>query len=137
MGQEHENIHLETSACIISQIPLKMLNTDNNKWNYPIHNTTETSSETPKNHLVKMEGGLIEFGKKVDDQLYGWDNEFGYEKHDLKSFEASAMLVSNADFLEFIKDGGYEKKQYWSEPGWSYVQRMQVKHPRWWIGQTH
>ena len=77
--------------------------------------------DAPKNHLVQMRGGVIEFGKKVDDQLWGWDNEYGYEKHDLKSFEASAMLVSNADFLEFVEDGGYEKKQYWSEAGWSYV----------------
>ena len=37
MGQEHENIHLETSACIISQIPLDLIN-KNHRWHIPVHN---------------------------------------------------------------------------------------------------
>lgn len=60
--------------------------------------------------MVNIKGGIVELGKKVDDKIWGWDNEYGYEKWDLNDFQASAMLVSNAEFLEFILDGGYEKE---------------------------
>ena len=58
---------------------------------------------------------------------------------DLKSFTASQMLVSNAEFLEFVEAGGYkeEGRRWWSEEGWRYVQDLQVQGPRFWVGQTH
>ena len=38
---------------------------------------------------------------------YGWDNEFGQKSFDVKSFKASEMLVSNAEYLKFVEDGAY------------------------------
>jgi len=35
----------------------------------------------------------------VEKDLFGWDNEFGHEKRVLENFEASQMLVSNAEYL--------------------------------------
>jgi len=45
----------------------------------------------------------------------------------------SGQLVTNADWLEFIQDGGYEKKQYWSEEGWGWVTFIQPKHALFWV----
>ena len=87
--------------------------------------------------------------------LYAWDNEFGSEIkvrniytlevcflrliQDLKPFAASQMLVSNAEFLEFVEAGGYteEGQQWWSKEGWRYVQDLAVSGPRFWVGRTH
>ncbi len=30
---------------------------------------------------------------------YGWDNEFGHKSVDVEEFSASAMLVSNGEYL--------------------------------------
>jgi formylglycine-generating enzyme required for sulfatase activity len=32
-------------------------------------------------------------------------------------FEASKYLVSNREFHEFVKDGGYQRKELWTEEG--------------------
>ena len=49
------------------------------------------------------------------------------------------MLVSNAEFLEFVEAGGYtdDGKKWWSEEGWRFVQDLGVEGPRFWRGKTH
>jgi hypothetical protein len=49
------------------------------------------------------------------------------------------MLVSNAEYLKFVNDGGYTEsgRRWWSDEGWKYVMDMNVKGPRFWIGKTH
>lgn len=98
----------------------------NHKFNYPTYwktlnsNIANHPSDAPDNKLVKIPGGTISMGKDhVEKDLYGWDNEFGNEKKTLKPFEASQMLVSNSEYLSFVKDGGYEKKgeKWWSVEG--------------------
>lgn len=32
-------------------------------------------------------------------------------------FEASRYLVTNAEFLEFVRDGGYQRKELWTVEG--------------------
>jgi formylglycine-generating enzyme required for sulfatase activity len=32
-------------------------------------------------------------------------------------FEASKYLVSNREFHEFVNDGGYQRKELWTEEG--------------------
>jgi len=72
--------------------------------------------------------------------LYAWDNEFGSEKKVLRPFTASQMLVSNAEYLDFVEAGGYTKlglDSWWSEEGKRYVLDLDVTGPRFWIGKTH
>ena len=58
---------------------------------------------------------------------------------DLKPFTASQMLVSNAEYLEFVEAGGYTDrgKKWWSDEGWRFVQDLGVEGPRFWRGKTH
>ncbi|MEA2028999.1 MAG: SUMF1/EgtB/PvdO family nonheme iron enzyme, partial [Campylobacterota bacterium] len=42
-------------------------------------------------------------------------------------------LVSNAEFMEFMLDGGYAKKEYWSEEGQRFLEIQKAKHPTFWI----
>ena len=75
-------------------------------------------------------------GKRhIESDLYGWDSEYGFEKKTLESFEVSQMLVSNAEFFEFVQDGGYtaKGKHWWSEEGWRYVTVLKVTGPRFWV----
>lgn len=32
-------------------------------------------------------------------------------------FEASKYLITNREFLEFVRAGGYKSKQYWTDEG--------------------
>jgi 5-histidylcysteine sulfoxide synthase len=143
MGMEHEKIHLETSAVIISQVPIELIKRNhdfNFKAYYDENMYADCPADAPSNTLVRIPGGEVRMGKDFHEHdLYGWDNEFGNERQELKTFTASQMLVSNAEYLEFVLAGGYQQegRLWWSEEGWKYVTDLQVTGPRFWIGQTH
>jgi len=44
------------------------------------------------------------------------------------SFEVSMYKVTNRQMLEFVNDGGYEKKEFWSEEGWQWRTFRDVKY---------
>lgn len=62
-------------------------------------------------------------GKPYDHHLYGWDNEYGVRTADVQSFEASRYLVSNGEFLEFVRDGGYQTRDLWTDEGYAESRR--------------
>ena len=64
---------------------------------------------------------------------YGWDNEFSFHKANINDFEASKYLVSNGEFLEFVKEGGYNKPEFFSTEGKEWLDFTQAKHPPFWI----
>ena len=68
---------------------------------------------------------------------FGWDNEFGNKTIDVKEFRVSKMLVSNGEFLAFVEDGGYQKKQYWSEEALVWMEGEKPTKPLfWWEGKN-
>ena len=128
MGIEHERIHLETTSILIRELPLDLVKP------HPIwSNVCKESGEAPQNELLPVEGGPITLGKPKDDPLYGWDNEYGEFKTDIKPFKASKYLVSNQEFLEFVEAGGYKNQDYWDEEGWNWVQYRNAEHPVYWM----
>mmetsp|Transcript_8532 Transcript_8532/g.20638 ORF Transcript_8532/g.20638 Transcript_8532/m.20638 type:complete len:1930 (-) Transcript_8532:626-6415(-) len=141
MGTEHEKIHQETSCCIISQMPLRMLRgTDDEKmrWLYPLNQSSnhQPNKSSSQNRLVPVAGGAVAFGKTndaVEKNYYGWDNEFDGEVAHLSPFEVSEKLVSNAEYLEFMNENGYGERKYWTDEGWRFVRDLNVSRPRWWL----
>lgn len=41
--------------------------------------------------------------------------------------------MTNEEFLEFVLEKGYERREFWSDEGWEWVQYKQAKHPLYWI----
>ncbi len=128
MGIEHENIHLETSSVLIRQLPLEVL-TPNDAWAIsPKHST-----EAPQNRLLDVPAGRVLLGKQGQDRFYGWDNEYGHHEAMIPAFKASKYLVSNAEYMAFVEDGGYEDAQWWDEEGDAWRRYEQAAHPRFWV----
>jgi formylglycine-generating enzyme required for sulfatase activity len=48
------------------------------------------------------------------------------------SFAIDIYEVTNAQYREFLKAGGYTTKTYWSEAGWQWVQEKQRQQPSYW-----
>ena len=42
-------------------------------------------------------------------------------------FEASKYKVTNRQMLAFIENGGYDKRQFWTEEGWEWKEFRQVR----------
>ena len=125
-------------------MPLNLIK-KNHKFNFPTFwdgkptfSSEKEYTAPPKNTLLRVPGGTVYMGKdNLEQNYYGWDNEMGQEKKELQEFQASQMLVSNAEYLEFVEEGGYSVKKWWSAEGWKYVTSMNVSGPAFWIGKTH
>ncbi len=130
MGIEHERIHLETSSVLIRQLPIKFVKTA--PWK-----VCEADEKTPQNKLLKIPSGKVKLGKKKSDDYYSWDNEYGRHEEEIPEFYASKYLVSNGEYLLFVKDGGYEKDHYWEEEGLLWKEYTKVQHPTFWIKQDN
>ena len=46
----------------------------------------------------------------------------------LPDFEIDAQAVSWAQYLEFVRDGGYDEPSNWSAEGWQWVEREAPRH---------
>lgn len=129
MGMEHERIHLETSSVLLRQLPVEMLQKPED-WVYA---PLTAGSECEDNKMVENSGGEVMLGKPLNFPSYGWDNEYGQLATNVPAFEASKYLISNKEFLEFVRAKGYERNWLWSEEGWKWVQFRQAKHPAFWV----
>ena len=137
MGIEHERIHLETSSVIMRQMPLDELR----------HGAELTAEErrlwaacpaggaAPANEWLPVAATHVRLGKPKTDRTYGWDNEYGVEEADLPPFRAGRRLVSNAEFMEFVADGGYRNEAWWTDEGRGWLSYTRAEHPKFWVRQ--
>ncbi|MBD3824154.1 MAG: 5-histidylcysteine sulfoxide synthase [Epsilonproteobacteria bacterium] len=127
MGIEHERIHIETSSVLHRQMPLSFIT---QKSEFAV---CEDLSDAPKNEMVSVEARHVKLGKERTHNLYGWDNEYGVYEEDVLAFSASKYLVSNAEYMPFVEDGGYENEAFWCEEGRKFLAIRGAKHPVFWV----
>lgn len=87
----------------------------------------------PANDMVSVPAGNVVVGKPLDFPTFGWDNEYGRREFHIREFKASKFCISNGEFLEFVKDGGYRKEEYWSKDGWMWRTFRNAKKPTFWV----
>jgi gamma-glutamyl hercynylcysteine S-oxide synthase len=58
------------------------------------------------------------------------DADSGREEIAVPEFEIDAQPVNWAQYSEFVLDGGYDDSQWWTEPGWAWVQAGERRAPR-------
>ena len=126
MGIEHERIHLETSSVLMRQLPLSLVKPS------PLFKDCSDSGEAPTNALLPVSGRRVEQGRSRRDNVYRWDNEYGYLETPIADFNASKYLASNGEFLAFVEDGGYATRDYWDDEGWGWLQHSEARHPSFW-----
>ncbi|HET8782525.1 MAG TPA: ergothioneine biosynthesis protein EgtB [Pyrinomonadaceae bacterium] len=80
--------------------------------------------------MVEIEGGLFSIGSQSDD--FAWDNEKPVHQVFTRDFEIDKALVSNGDYLAFMRDGGYKNFRWWFSEGWEAVNREQWRAPMYW-----
>jgi len=135
MGIEHERIHLETSSVIMRLMPLDELRhgDDLSEDEQQLWSICDRAGPAPVNDWLPVAGQTVVMGKADNDQTYGWDNEYGVEDVKLPPFKAGRRLVSNAEFLVFVEDGGYSREEWWTEEGRGWLGYTRVTHPKFWL----
>jgi len=140
MGYEHERIHLETSSVLFRETPYHLVQMPEN-WpplHPSAHNKDSTTSnpvegiDYPSNRMIAVNNGLVDLGKPADFPSFGWDNEYGERNLDVPSFQASEHMITNGEYYEFVKSGGYRNKTYWCDDGWAWRTHRNMKWPFFW-----
>jgi 5-histidylcysteine sulfoxide synthase/putative 4-mercaptohistidine N1-methyltranferase len=138
MGIEHERIHLETSSVIMRLMPLAELRRGDELTpeERSLWSACESIGPAPANEWLPVAAQTVRLGKPDDDQTFGWDNEYGVEEVRLPAFKAARRLVSNAEFLAFVEDGGYASEEWWAEEGRGWLHYTRAEHPKFWVRRT-
>ncbi|MDR6368888.1 ergothioneine biosynthesis protein EgtB [Chryseobacterium bernardetii] len=94
--------------------------------------TKEKSGQKNSGNLemLKFSEGVYEIGFKGEG--FCFDNELGRHKVYLTDFEIASQLVTNGEYLEFMKAGGYEDFRHWHAEGWDWVKQNSAKSPLYW-----
>ncbi len=81
---------------------------------------------------AKIRGGQFLLGAKQDDHGFVFDNEKWAHEVAVPSFRMAKTAVSNAEYLEFVTTDGYMRREFWSDAGWEWRERVDARHPGYW-----
>lgn len=80
--------------------------------------------------FVAVEGGEFVIGAGGED--FAYDNELPCRELPVERFEIARTPVTNASWLEFLREGGYRERQWWSDEGWAWVTAEAITAPLYW-----
>jgi iron(II)-dependent oxidoreductase len=124
VATEHRLMHAETLAYLLHQLPLdrKLARPD----------APEPAAPRPSLRRIEIPAGAATLGKRRGDG-FGWDNEFEEHSVEVPAFTIDAYKVTNGQFLEFLRAGGYDDRSLWAGSDWEWKTREGVRHPKFWI----
>jgi len=81
--------------------------------------------------------GLVGDPRDLKDFVFikGGQYNLSSGKYKLKNFEISKFPVTNMWFDEFIKAGGYSKKEFWTSDGFQWLNSNQYNEPEYWLNK--
>jgi ergothioneine biosynthesis protein EgtB len=74
--------------------------------------------------------GIVEIGHRGE--AFAFDNETPRHRTLLQPHVLANRLVTNAEYLAFVREGGYREPGLWLSDGWATLQREGWQHPIYW-----
>ncbi len=89
---------------------------------------------------ARVSGGFVEFAGGKDQighagESFAFDNECPRHGVWVEPFKMAARLVTNAEYLQFVKDDGYRRPDLWLSDGWDAVCRERWDAPLYWLDE--
>ena len=125
VGLEHEKQHQELLLMDIKYI----LGTNSLEVAYSDKPFLKELPQT-KMEFLSFEGGLFEVGAENDS--FSYDNEKPKHKVNIAPFKIGSRLITNGEYLNFIKDNGYENPAFWLSDGWDQKVLNRWRAPLYW-----
>jgi iron(II)-dependent oxidoreductase len=72
----------------------------------------------------EIPGGPFEMGAQAEG--FAYDNERPRHVVDVAAFQIASLPVSNAAWIGFTEDGGYKRREWWSQEGWTWKLEQQI-----------
>ena len=124
----HEDMHAENLTLVLHTLG----------YDRPTLSLADSSGEAPtvdkayRPHDVAVPGGTFMLGA-TPDEPFVFDNEKWAHPVEIPPFRISSTAVTNAEFLRFVEDGGYRRRDLWSRRGWDWRRRQRAQHPLFWV----
>ena len=119
--QQHQELLLMDIKHVLSLNPLR-----------PVYAGTPSAPATPDPlGWVDYDGGLVEIGHDGDG--FSFDNELPRHQQFLQPYRLADRLVTNAEWLAFMADGGYQRHELWLSDGWARVNADGWRAPFYWV----
>ena len=133
---EHEQQHQETLAYLFQLL-------SPSKKTRPIEVETIEESERAgyANALAPTPGEMVsvaegDFPLGADARAFVYDNELPLHTVHLPAFKLDRLPTTNAEYARFIKEGGYSRREWWSDEGWDWRERENWNFPLYWTQQN-
>ena len=121
---EHRLMHAETLAYMLHQLPV-------DRKIRPAH-TAERLVANVEPRMIEIPGGRATLGLSRSDPAFGWDNEYEFNSVDVPAFSIDKYKVTNAEWLEFMAAGGYDRNDLWTDDNWKWRRERGINHPAFW-----
>jgi ergothioneine biosynthesis protein EgtB len=122
---EHEAMHQETLLYMWHRLPF-------DQKRRPAGYSPRVDGDVPPIEWVDVPAGRVTLGVDRAAIPFGWDNEFPACRADVAAFSIERHNVTNARYLEFVGDGGYQDARWWRPEDWRWIQADSVTHPLFW-----
>ncbi|MFN2531384.1 MAG: ergothioneine biosynthesis protein EgtB [Pyrinomonadaceae bacterium] len=123
LGLEHEMQHQELLVYDIKHLLCDQFDAQMNVAPSPVAN--------PKG-MAELKGGVFWLGADTNRKQFTFDNEKPRHQVFLQDYALDRAPVTNGDYLEFIRDGGYQDFRWWFSEGWETVNRENWVGPLYW-----
>ena len=81
---------------------------------------------------VVVPGGEFVLGVDAVSEPHSLDNERPAHVVDVPDFRIGRVPVTNAEWRQFVDDGGYDDARWWSDRGWAHRQEAGLRAPLCW-----
>ncbi|MCL5006391.1 MAG: SUMF1/EgtB/PvdO family nonheme iron enzyme [Acidobacteria bacterium] len=123
---EHRLMHAETFAYMLHQLPFER------KVRHP-SSSEPAASQAQQKRMIEIPAGTASLGLEREGRVFGWDNEFEIHSVEVPAFAIDEYKVTNAEFLKFVLEGGYEDPGPWSKEDWEWIEHEGIRQPKFWI----
>jgi ergothioneine biosynthesis protein EgtB len=89
-----------------------------------------TNAKVPPLRFVDGRAGIVEIGHRGEG--FAFDNETPRHRSLLQPHALANRLVTNAEYLAFVREGGYREPGLWLSEGWATLQREDWQRPLYW-----
>ncbi len=128
LGLNHEQQHQEL---ILTDLQLLLHSNPIHPAYLPSRPKPGTSESTPS-AWIEFDGGLVDVGHDTLAGGFHYDNEAPRHRVFLQPFALASRLVTNREYLEFVRDGGYANPLLWLDDGWATVSAQGWRAPLYW-----
>jgi iron(II)-dependent oxidoreductase len=121
----HERQHNETMLQALALADL-------DGWRPPAHGNRPSEPQAASG-LEMIDVPAASFPLGAAPTGFAYDNERPQHEVEVEAFAIGRVPVTNADWLAFIADGGYERLEWWSSEGWAWRTEEAAVGPLHWL----